>query len=97
MAAITSLSLQAGASAHVACNVLDQNGNIMPGLQAIITDPGPDTSLALDAGMTDQGTLTGVAAGVDTLVGTYGSLTLPLPVTVAPPAPVPTSLQWTSP
>ncbi len=98
MAVITELPLVVGASAHISCNVLDQFGNVIPGLQAVIVDPGPATTFTPDVGETDEGTVTGVNAGTDTLTATYLGLTAPpLPVTVTAPAPVPTSLQWTSP
>ena len=94
---ITSLSVAQGATAHITCNVLDQYGNVMPGLQAIITDPGPNTSFAADAGITDAGVVTGVSVGSDTIAAAYGTLSTSLPVTVTQAASVPTTLQFTSP
>lgn len=94
---ITSLSLAQGASAHITCNVLDQYGAIMPGLQAIISDPGPNTNFTPDAGTTDQGTVAGASVGTDTITATYNTLVLALPVTVSQAPSVPTSLQFTSP
>lgn len=95
--AISSLSVAQGATAHITANVLDQYGNVMPGLQAIIVDPGPNTSFVADTGITDAGVITGVSVGTDTVTATYGTLVASLPVTVTQAPPIPTSIQFTSP
>lgn len=94
---ITSLTLSAGSSVHITAQVLDQYGNLMPTAVPAITDPGPNTTFAVDAGTTGAGTLTGVTPGVDTLTATYQGLTATLPVTVSGAPSVATSIQFVSP
>lgn len=97
MAVITSLNLNVGSSQHITANVLDQLGNIIPGLQAIVNDPGPDSSFTPDTGLTDQGEVLGVAPGTDSVIATFQGISATLPVTVAPAPPIPTSIQFTAP
>jgi hypothetical protein len=94
---ITSLSLVDGATAHITAVVLDQYGNPMTSAMAQITDPGPSTTFAPDAGTTAAGTLTGAALGTDSIVATYLGLTATLPVTVTPAPSVATSIVFTMP
>ena len=94
---ITSLTVAVGASQHITCNVLDQFGNVMPGLQAVLVDTSDNSTFTPDSGMTDQGVVAGTSVGTDTIAATYGSLSLNLPVIVTQAPSVPTSLQFTSP
>ena len=97
MAAITSLAIPDGGSAHVTAVVLDQNGVVMPGLIPTITDPGPDTTFTPDASTTGAGTVAGVTPGTDIVTATFAGISGALPVTVGPAPSVPTSIGFTTP
>ena len=97
MSVITALPIIDGATAHVTAQVLDQYGSVMSSSVPTISDSGPFTSFAPDAGTTGAGIVSALSPGADTMTAAYLGLTATLIVTVTPAPSVATSIQFVTP
>ena len=94
---IQQLTMNNGQAAHITAVVLDQNGQVMPGLNPSIIDTSSCTTFTPDFSNPAAGVVASTAVGSDTLTASYQGLVATLPVTVRPLPPCrrPSRSSWT--